>query len=767
MNNEDLQKGNSVFLIELDKIEVNPYQPRIEFDQEKIEALADSIRQYGVIQPIVVSRKEEYIEGKGIVTKYQIIAGERRFRASKLAGLKQIPAIIRTKEDTDAEKLELAIIENLQREDLNPVDKAKAFKRLADEFKMTHAEIAKKMGKSRESISNAMRILMLPENILAGLTAGKISEGHTRSLLMLKDRPEEQQELYKRIVEDKLTVRAAEKLARGIATDKIRKKVDVDPEIKLMENKIREKLGTKVSIDQKPIGDGGKLTIEFFSKDDLKKILAVIDARQPISELISSDNKEIEEEKEEEIHNFDDIQPTVFKEEIDKIDQFANVQKKSFEDGSDELDDVNPNFSTLEKEDDLIVDENNQKISLDEFLNSKKEKEEGYKEENNNSNPDFVPFQIGGDDEVKVEENQNFELSKKEENNFLEHKEENQGEKDFSKEIKEELKKLHSMNEIESPEENNNQNSIPDLNLNENKKDEMVKENEGEEEPKLEDLVNQDFSDLKHFINFKHQEEENQNQEKDNLYTPDQNQDEIHNWIKLDDELELDKKEGEGDLENLMVNNNKNNDFIPNLDNQNSLAEPEMDKQNPFSDEAHNEVKEEKQEKREEENPFNAYANFDIHKQVVKDGELQNEIKEKETLENVGTHGNYRINPVDEYSDLYAKFLESKNALEKQNQENHLAEQVGIDGKNVILNSADNIQIKNEPENIEENMITPPNQNPFVEKETEPEVKMVAGNPNDFLASVKGFFGGKKEEGEVEKKNEEGKDKDGFAGFSL
>lgn len=330
--NEELKKGSSVFLIELDKIEVNPYQPRIEFNQDKLEALAQSIKQYGILQPIVVSRKEEYSEEFGIRTKYQIIAGERRFRASKIAGLKQIPAVIRDQKDTDAEKLELAIIENLQREDLNPVDKARAFKKLADDFGLKHNQIAKKMGKSREYVSNAMRILMLPEQILTGLIAGKITEGHTRSLLMLKDRPDEQAELYKRIINDKLTVRAAEKLARGIATDKIRKKIDIDPEIKKIEDDIREKLGTKVSIDQKPIGDGGKLTIEYFNKEDLKKILAVIENNDlkdiPVQNDI--DNSESDEE----INHFDDIQPTVFKEELGKLDQFENVDDQTKKDNS-------------------------------------------------------------------------------------------------------------------------------------------------------------------------------------------------------------------------------------------------------------------------------------------------------------------------------------------------------------------------------------------------------------------------------------------------
>lgn len=358
--NEELRKGSSVFFIELDKIEANPYQPRIEFNEERLNALADSIKQYGILQPIVVSRKEEYSEEFGIRTKYQIIAGERRFRASKIAGLNSIPAIIRDKEDTDAEKLELAIIENLQREDLNPVDKAKAFKKLADDFGLKHAQIAKKMGKSREYVSNAMRILMLPQHMLSGLTAGKMSEGHTRSLLMLKDRPEEQEELYKRVINDRLTVRAAEKLARGIATDKIRKKIDLDPEIKYIEDHIGEKLGTKVSIDQKPIGDGGKLTIEYFNKEDLRKILSVIESNEkniiPTSPStmngISTSNF-VEENEEIESNNFDNIQPTIFKEEIDKIEQFGNTEiaeeEKDVKEGS---------FEKIEKQ----VEEKNNEI---------------------------------------------------------------------------------------------------------------------------------------------------------------------------------------------------------------------------------------------------------------------------------------------------------------------------------------------------------------------------------------------------------------------
>ena len=269
-------KKQAVFDIELDKIKPNPFQPRINFDGPQLESLANSIKQYGVLQPIVVTRKEKYEEGVGLTSEYEIIAGERRFRASKLAGLDKIPAIIRENDHTDKEKLELAIIENLQREDLNPIDRAKAFKKLAETFDLKHVDIAIKLGKSREYISNSMRLLMLPEEIQQAVIDKKITEGHTRPLLMLKDRPEEQHILFKKIMLNKLTVRAAERLAREIATDKIRKPLFVDAEIKEAEKKLAEKLGTKVSIEQKDINGPGKITIEYFSKEELQAILQAI-----------------------------------------------------------------------------------------------------------------------------------------------------------------------------------------------------------------------------------------------------------------------------------------------------------------------------------------------------------------------------------------------------------------------------------------------------------------------------------------------------------
>ncbi|MEK7588882.1 MAG: ParB/RepB/Spo0J family partition protein [Patescibacteria group bacterium] len=269
--------SNSIFWIDTDKIKPNPYQPRREFDEARLQDLADSIKQYGVLQPLTVSRVEREKEDGGLLTEYELIAGERRLRASKLAGVSQVPVIIRVG-DTSMMKLELAILENLQREDLNAVDRAKAFQRLSFEFKFTHAEVAKKMGKSREYVSNSLRILSLPEEILQGLSEGKISEGHTRPLLMLADHPEEQIVLFKEILYKKITVREAEKLARKIAYDRVRKKEFIaDPAITEMEEEFQDKLGTRVHIEMKELG--GQIKIDFFSTEDLQAILDLIEKR--------------------------------------------------------------------------------------------------------------------------------------------------------------------------------------------------------------------------------------------------------------------------------------------------------------------------------------------------------------------------------------------------------------------------------------------------------------------------------------------------------
>lgn len=267
--------NNSIFWIEVEKINPNPYQPRKEFDEGKLRDLAESIKQYGILQPLVATRKEKEKEDGGLIVEYELIAGERRLRASKIANLVQVPVIIRSGEDDDKLKLELAIIENLQREDLNPVDRAKAFQRLTDEFKFKHVEIAKKVGKSREYVSNTLRLLTLPDDILEALASRKITEGHTRPILMLSDKPEEQVTLFKEIVFKKLTVREAEGIARRIAHDKVRKKDLIpDPEIMEIEEKLTEELGTRVQIDRKEAG--GKITIDFFSNEDLRSILNAI-----------------------------------------------------------------------------------------------------------------------------------------------------------------------------------------------------------------------------------------------------------------------------------------------------------------------------------------------------------------------------------------------------------------------------------------------------------------------------------------------------------
>jgi len=267
--------SNSVFFVEVDKISPNPYQPRREFDLVRLEDLAESIKQYGVLQPLVVSRIEIEKDDGGLATEYELIAGERRLRAAKIAGIRQVPVIIRVG-DSAIMKLELAIIENLQREDLNPVDRARAFSQLTDEFGFSPKEIGRKIGKSREYVANTLRLLKLPEEILQGLVEGKISEGHTRPLGMLSDRPEEQHVLFKEIVYKKITVRDAERIARTIAKEKVRKKhLMPDPEILELQEKFADMLGTRVEIERKE--NGGQVRIDFFRPEDLRNILNLLE----------------------------------------------------------------------------------------------------------------------------------------------------------------------------------------------------------------------------------------------------------------------------------------------------------------------------------------------------------------------------------------------------------------------------------------------------------------------------------------------------------
>lgn len=261
------QTENSIFWIEIEKIIPNPYQPRREFDEDRLRELSDSIRQYGVLQPLVVSRQETMLDDGGIKVEYELIAGERRLRASRLAGLKQVPVVVRVGDDSRA-KLELSIIENIQREDLNAVERAQSFQRLAEEFKLSWVDVGKKVGKSREYVSNTVRILMLPQDILNALLKGQISEGHTRPLLMLIDRPQEQMTLFKEMMVRKMTVREAEQIARRIAFEKVRKKdLFMTPEVVEMEEKLAETLGTRVQIE--PRERGGRIWIDYFSHEEL------------------------------------------------------------------------------------------------------------------------------------------------------------------------------------------------------------------------------------------------------------------------------------------------------------------------------------------------------------------------------------------------------------------------------------------------------------------------------------------------------------------
>lgn len=311
--------NNSIFWVEVDKIKPNPFQPRREFDPVALQALADSIKQYGVLQALVVTRKE-FQKEDGLGVEYELIAGERRLRASKMAGLSQVPVIIRVGEETKVDdnlmKLELAIIENVQREDLNPVERARAFKKLADDFGFKHHQIAQKIGKSRVYVTNTMRILDLPEDILNALSEGKISEGHTRPLLMLIERPAEQKVLFKDILLHKMNVRDAEIAARRIAIERVRRvKSDIDPTLSEFEEKFTESLGTRVQIEKRD--NGGKLVIEFFSYDDLEDLLKQLKGTIPVSTSVHATTEEMDAVSEQD--PIDDRTPEQIKEEENKL----------------------------------------------------------------------------------------------------------------------------------------------------------------------------------------------------------------------------------------------------------------------------------------------------------------------------------------------------------------------------------------------------------------------------------------------------------------
>lgn len=288
--------NNAVYWVEVDRITPNPFQPRKEFDEKALDDLADSIRQYGVLQPLTVTRREHTREDGGISVEYELVAGERRLRAAKRIGVQQVPVLIRSSEDSDKMKLEIAIIENLQREDLNPIDRAIAFKKLADDFKLKHTEIAQKMGKSREYVSNTLRLLNLPADMQSAIVAGKINEGHARPLLMLAERPQQQQELFYEIMERKLAVREAERISRRIATERARKQ-DLTPDLARIEKELTDELGTRVIIETKE--KGGRLHIDFFSESDLEQLLAVLKHQEmQANEIVHQPTQSVTEDSE-------------------------------------------------------------------------------------------------------------------------------------------------------------------------------------------------------------------------------------------------------------------------------------------------------------------------------------------------------------------------------------------------------------------------------------------------------------------------------------
>lgn len=268
------RRGDSIFWIETEKIEPNPYQPRREFSPEALQDLARSIREHGVLQPILVS-KREMETATGLEVRYQLIAGERRWRAATLAGLTQIPAIIRRGVPDERLKLELALIENVQREDLNAMERARAFKQLIDEFHLVQREIAERIGKSRETIANTLRLLTLPPEIQAALHGGNITEGHARAVLMAGDDGARQFEMYNAILSDRLNVREAENKARQISgkafTPRRRAAQVQDPQMLEWQKRLQESLGTRVQLQK--IGDRGKIVVEFFSDEELRGIV--------------------------------------------------------------------------------------------------------------------------------------------------------------------------------------------------------------------------------------------------------------------------------------------------------------------------------------------------------------------------------------------------------------------------------------------------------------------------------------------------------------
>lgn len=260
-------------LIPLIEIEPNRAQPRTRFDEDALQELADSIKQYGIIEPIVVQKRDKH---------YEIIAGERRWRAARIAGLKEVPVVV--KEYSEDEIFTIALIENIQREDLNPIEEAVAYQKLIQELKLKQDEVAEKVSKSRTAITNSMRLLKLDQRVQQMLIDEMITEGHGRALLPITD-PEEQFTLAMRVFDEKLSVRETEKLIKKIQEEKkapekqIEEIKDVSFIYKNLEEKLKRTLGTKVEIKNKA-NNTGKIEIEYYSMDELERIVELMDSLQ-------------------------------------------------------------------------------------------------------------------------------------------------------------------------------------------------------------------------------------------------------------------------------------------------------------------------------------------------------------------------------------------------------------------------------------------------------------------------------------------------------
>ena len=253
-------------LVKITKVEPNREQPRKNFNEDALQELADSIKQFGLLQPILVQDRKDY---------YEIIAGERRWRAAKLAGLKEVPVIIRNY--TEQEIVEISLIENIQREDLNPIEEAQAYKRLLTEFHLKQDEVAERVSKSRAAVTNSIRLLKLNEEVQRMVVDEMISTGHARALLAVEN-PEEQYNLAQRIFDEKLSVRDVEKLVKNLHKPAKPKKVD-DKTMQVIyqdiEEKLKQKLGRKVTVTSKGEGSG-KIEIEFYNHEDLDRLLDVL-----------------------------------------------------------------------------------------------------------------------------------------------------------------------------------------------------------------------------------------------------------------------------------------------------------------------------------------------------------------------------------------------------------------------------------------------------------------------------------------------------------